>query len=161
VYVAEFDTDHRGWQILDVRWLGLDVGTKTIGIAVSDAEGVIATPLRTLARHGGTRDLETVAAVARETGAGGLVLGLPLDLAGKEGPSARRVRELGQGLAEHLDCPVRYWDERFSTAQAERALLEGDVKRERRKQLIDQIAAAVILQSFLDSAVGRGAGVPA
>jgi putative Holliday junction resolvase len=143
-----------------VRWLGLDVGSKTIGVAVSDEEEVVATPLRTLVRHGGERDLEAVADVLRETGAAGIVLGLPLDLAGREGDAARRVRALGERLAAHTGCSVEYWDERFTTVQAERALLEGDVSRRRRRQVIDQVAAALLLQSFLDRARGQ-TGAPA
>jgi putative Holliday junction resolvase len=143
-----------------VRWLGLDVGSKTIGVAVSDEEEVVALPLRTLARHGGKRDLEAVADLVRETGAGGIVLGLPLDLEGREGDAARRVRALGERLAAHTGCSVEYWDERFTTVQAERALLEGDVSRRRRRQVIDQVAAALLLQSFLDRARGQ-TGAPA
>lgn len=120
-------------------------------MAVSDEGGVVATPLRTLDRHGGTRDLEALAAVFQETGADGLVLGLPLDLEGREGEAARRVRMLGEKLADHLGCPVRFWDERFSTVAAERALLEADMKRRKRKQVINHVAAALFLQSFLDS----------
>ena len=151
------DTDHPRWQIPVVRWLGLDVGEKTIGVAISDEEEVIATPLRTLSRHGGMRDLEAVAAVLHELGAGGLVLGLPLQMNGREGDAARRVRDLGQRLATHLRCPVEHWDERFSTVQAERALLEGDLTRRRRRQVIDKVAATIILQSFLDH---RSSGMP-
>jgi putative Holliday junction resolvase len=133
------------------------VGTKTIGVAVSDEEEVVATPLRTISRHGGVRDLEGVAALVQETGAGALVIGLPLDLEGKEGDTARRVRALGDRLATHLACPVQYWDERFSTAAAERALLEADVSRKKRKQVVNHVAAALILQGFLDSRAGSGA----
>jgi putative holliday junction resolvase len=113
--------------------------------------------VRTLSRQGGQRDLAAVAAVAQELGAGGLVLGLPLDLSGEEGEAARRVRDLGAALAAHLGCVVHYWDERFSTAAAERALLEGNVRRKQRKQLVNHVAATLILQSFLDSAAGRAA----
>jgi putative Holliday junction resolvase len=141
-----------------MRYLALDVGTKTIGLAASDEGGVVAMPLRTLERHGGRRDVEAVATALRETGAQGLVLGLPLDLDGQEGDSARRVRALGAGLMTQLGCPVHYWDERFSTAQAERALLEGNVSRRRRKQVVNHIAATLILQSFLDRGTGVGDG---
>ena len=133
-----------------MRWLGLDVGEKTIGLAVSDEGEVVATPLRTLARHGGKRDIEAVAAAVAETGAGGLLVGLPLDLEGNEGEAARRVRQLAEQLERQLGCPVRYWDERFSTAEAERVLLEANMRRRRRKQVIDHVAASIILQGFLD-----------
>lgn len=140
-----------------MRWLGLDVGEKTIGVAVSDDEEVVATPVRTLARRGGQVDLEAVADVLQELGGGGLVLGLPLDMEGGEGDAALRVRRLGERLEARLGCPVRYWDERFSTVQAERALLEGNMRRARRKRVIDQAAATIILQSFLDSAARKEA----
>jgi putative holliday junction resolvase len=140
-----------------MRLLGLDVGSKTIGLAVCDEDGVVATPVRTLSRQGGKRDLEAVAAVMQELGAAALVLGLPLDLSGEEGEAARRVRDLGAALAAHLGCPVHYWDERFSTAAAERALLEGNVRRKQRKLVVNHVAATLILQSFLDSAAGRAA----
>lgn len=152
---AVFDTDLDGWQIPRMRLLGLDVGAKTIGVAVCDDDGIVATPLRTLPRHGGERDLQAVGAVVQETGAKALVVGLPLDLSGDEGDAARRVRALGEALAAHLACPVHYWDERFSTAAAERALLEGNVRRKRRKEVINHVAAALILQSFIESSAGR------
>ena len=141
----------------DMRWLGLDIGSRTIGLAVSDEEAVVAAPLRTLERHGGERDLRSVAEVAGETGAGGLVLGLPLDLSGREGEAARRVRALGEALAAHLGCPVRYWDERFTTAEAERVLLEAALRRSQRKKVVNHVAAALILQSWLDSGAARTA----
>jgi putative Holliday junction resolvase len=137
-----------------MRWLGLDIGEKTIGVAVCDEGEVVATPLRTLSRHGGERDLEAVEQVVRETGAGGVVLGLPLTLEGTEGDAARRVRALGSRLADHLGCPVRFWDERFTTVQAEQALLEANVRRRKRREVVDKVAASIILQSFLDRAAG-------
>ena len=133
-----------------MRLLGLDVGTKTIGVAVSDEGAVVAMPLRTLSRSGGERDVEAVAAVMRETGAGALVVGLPLELSGREGDAARRCRILGQVLAQKLDCEVHYWDERFSTTEAERLLISADVRRKKRKQVINHVAASLILQGFLD-----------
>jgi len=133
-----------------MRLLGLDVGTRTIGLAVSDEGGAVATPLRTISREGGLKDLEAVAAARAEHDAAALVIGMPLDLDGGEGDAARRVRALGARLAEHLGCPVHYWDERFSTVAAERALLEGNVRRRKRKQVINHIAAALILQGFID-----------
>ena len=133
-----------------MRLLGLDLGSKTIGVAMSDEEQVVSTPLRTLPRHGGRKDLDAVAAVLQETGAAGLVLGLPLDLSGKEGDAARRARRFGQQLEEALGCPVHMFDERFSTVAAERVLLEADLSRKRRKQVVNHVAASLILQAFLD-----------
>lgn len=144
--------DRAGWQIGAVRLLGIDLGSKTIGCAVSDEDGVIASPLRTLRRHGGQRDLDAVAAVREEVGAEAVVLGLPRELSGDEGPAARRVRRFGEALAAHLGCPVHYWDERFSTVEAERVLLEADVSRKGRAAVVDHVAAALILQGFLAQA---------
>ncbi len=133
-----------------MRLLGLDVGTKTIGLAICDENGSVATPLHTILRKGGLHDLQAVAAACAEHGAAALVIGMPLDLSGEEGDAARRVKTLGARLAEHLGCPIHYWDERFSTVAAERALLEGHVRRSKRKQIINHVAAALILQGFID-----------
>lgn len=123
-------------------------------MAVSDEDEVVATPVRTLQRRGGARDVEAVVELARDLEAAALLLGLPLELDGGEGAAARRVRALGRQLEARVSCAVEYWDERFSTVAAERALLEADMSRRRRKQVIDKVAAAVILQAFLDA---RGA----
>lgn len=133
-----------------MRWLGLDLGTRTIGLATSDEEGIVATPLRTIGRVGVAGDVAAVASVVEEVGAGGLVLGLPLTLEGVEGQAVRRVRAFGEALAARLDCPIHYQDERFSTAAAERVLIAADLSRRRRKQVVDHVAAALILQAFLD-----------
>ena len=117
-----------------MRWLGLDVGSRTIGLAICDEQEVVATPLRTLERRGGDADLEAVAAVMQETESTALLLGLPLEMTGAEGDAALRVRRLGQRLAGRLGCPLQYWDERFSTVAAERALLEADVRRSKRSR---------------------------
>lgn len=134
-----------------MRVLALDLGSKTIGCAVSDAESVIATPLRTLPRRGGKADREAVAEVVQEVGAEALVLGLPTELSGREGPAALAARRFGEALSKALGIGVQYWDERFSTVAAERALLEADMSRKRRRQVVDHVAAALILQSFLDA----------
>lgn len=134
-----------------MRWLGLDVGSKTIGVAICDEGEVVASPLRTLERHGGARDIQALAALLAEHGAAGLVIGLPLELSGAEGDAALRVRRLGGSLARAIDgVKVEYWDERFSTTAAERALLEADLSRNKRKRVINHVAAALILQGFLD-----------
>lgn len=134
-----------------MRFLGLDVGTKGIGCAISDEQGVIAAPHQVLPRHGGQRDVEAVARLMNDVGAEAIVLGLPRELSGDEGPTARRVRRFGQQLAAQIGCPVHYWDERFSTVEAERALIDADLSRRRRAKVVDQVAAALILQGFLDA----------
>lgn len=138
-----------------MRWLGLDIGSKTIGMAVSDEGEVVALPLRTLKRNGGKKDLDAITNVVNEINATGLVLGLPLDLDGNEKDAARRVRTLGESLKQHLGFDINYWDERFSTVAAQRTLLEADLSRKRRKQVIDHVAAAIILQGFLDSRAAK------
>jgi len=133
-----------------MRWLGLDVGTKTIGLAVSDDDGRVATPLRTLSRSGGDKDIDALARVVEEFQVGGVVIGLPLGLDGTEGLAVHRVRALGTRLAQRLGLGVAYWDERFSTVEAERALISANVSRQRRKRVVDQAAAVLILQGYLD-----------
>jgi putative Holliday junction resolvase len=135
-----------------MRVLGLDVGQKTIGVAVSDALGLAAHPERTLQRQGTQKDAEQVADLVAEYGASAVVFGLPLELSGKEGPRAARVRVFVDALRERLgDTPVYEWDERFSTAAVERVLIDADLTRRRRKQVIDKQAAAFILQGWLDA----------
>ena len=152
-----FDTDPTGWHFAQMRLLGLDSGEKTIGVAVCDEEQVVATPLRTLPRRGGKRDVEAVAQVLAETGARGVVLGLPLELSGREGDAARRVRALGTQLDKGLDgVNVVYWDERFSTVEAERVLLEADMSRKKRKKVVNHVAACLILQGYLDHLAEAG-----
>jgi putative holliday junction resolvase len=136
-----------------VRALGLDVGSKTIGVAVSDELGLAAHPVKTLARRGTAADAAALAALVAERGAQAVVVGWPLELSGQVGPRARRVEVLIEALSALLppEVPVHRWDERFSTVAVERVLIEGDLSRRRRKQVIDQQAAAYILQGWLDA----------
>jgi putative Holliday junction resolvase len=134
----------------DERLLGLDVGTKTIGLALSDVMRQIATPLETIRRTKFKADAERLLTLAKEHGAGGLVVGLPVNLDGTEGPRAQSTRAFVRNLAAFTQLPVAFWDERLSTAAAERALLEADTSRKRRAELIDKMAAAYILQGALD-----------
>jgi putative Holliday junction resolvase len=141
-----------------MRAVGLDVGSKTIGIAVSDELGIAAHPRETLPRAGTDADVVSVLAVVREVEAAAVVVGIPYELSGREGPRAKRVRVFVDALRAALPAPVELheWDERFSTAEAERVLIAGDVSRQRRREVIDRQAAAVILQGWLD---GRRAAV--
>ena len=131
--------------------MGLDLGSKRIGVAISDESGVVATPLLTIIRKGDTQDVKAIGEVISEYGVRGIVLGLPIDLEGKETPASRQVRQLALELERALGLPIRYWDERFSTVQAERVLISANMRRNRRKQVIDQVAATLILQTFLDA----------
>ena len=132
------------------RVVGIDLGSRRIGVAVSDGLGITAQPRCTISRHGGVRDLDAIAAVVRDAAADRVVLGLPLDGDGAEGDAARRARAFGAKLGQHLQLPIELIDESFSTVEAETILLEADVSRARRRQVIDKLAAAVILQRWLD-----------
>lgn len=133
--------------------MGLDVGMKTIGVAVSDELGIAAHPVTTIARAGTAPDAAAIAALVAEREVADLVVGWPLDLDGREGPRARRVAVLEEALRTALPASVAMhrWDERFSTAAVERVLLEADVSRRRRKEVVDKQAAAYILQGWLDA----------
>lgn len=134
--------------------MGLDVGMKTIGIAVSDELRLAGHPLETLARKGTAADVEAISALVAAREVIDVVVGLPLDLAGREGPRAKRVRVLIDALRARLDpsgVTVHEWDERFSTVAVERVLLEANLSRARRKQVVDKQAAAFILQGWLDA----------
>jgi putative Holliday junction resolvase len=138
-----------------VRVLGLDVGSRTIGVAVTDELGLCAHAVVTLARKGTARDVEQVAALAREYGAEQLIVGLPYEPDGTEGQRARRVRVLVEALRA-AGYTVDTWDESFSTVEAEETLVRANLSRKKRKQVIDRAAAQVILQRWLDAA-GRQA----
>lgn len=137
------------------RWLGLDYGSRRIGVAVSDPTGTIATPLTTVQNTGPTAVNAALRRVVAETGAVGVVIGLPVRTGGDEGPEAAAAREFAARLEAALALPVRLWDERLTTAGAERTLIEGGVRRERRRELRDRIAAQMMLQSFLDARQAR------
>lgn len=132
------------------RLLGLDIGTKTIGMALSDTRRLIATPLGTIKRTKFRDDARRIVAEVEHHGVGGIVVGLPLALDGSEGPRAQGVRQVVKNLLEHLDRPVVFWDERMSTAAVERDMIEADLTRRRRAEIIDRVAATYILQGFLD-----------
>lgn len=132
------------------RLLGLDLGEKTIGLALSDTLLTVATPLETLRRSKfGTNAAELEAVIARQN-VGGLVIGLPLNMDGSEGPSAQSARAFARNFATRSPLPIVFQDERLSTAAVTRTLLEADASRKRRSQLVDKMAAAYILQGALD-----------
>jgi putative Holliday junction resolvase len=135
------------------RAMGLDVGSKTIGVAVSDELGIAAHPRTTLARKGTRADVAAVAALARGEPVERVIVGLPLTLEGDVGPRAKRVLVFVEALRRELGdaVPVDTWDERFSTAAVERVLLDADLSRARRKEVRDKQAAAFILQGWLDA----------
>jgi putative Holliday junction resolvase len=132
------------------RLLGLDLGTKTIGLALSDVERRLATPLETLRRTAFKADAARLVALCERHGVGGLVVGLPLNMDGSEGPRAQATRAFLRNLAPLLPLPTALWDERLSTAAVSRMLIEADVTRARRQAVVDRMAAAYILQGVLD-----------
>ena len=129
---------------------GLDLGAKTIGIAVSDTSRMVASPLVTLKRTKFGKDAEALLKLAAERGVVGIVLGLPLNMDGSEGPRAQSTRAFARNLARLTDLPIGFWDERLSTAAVTRTLLEADASRARRAEVVDKMAAAYILQGALD-----------
>jgi putative pre-16S rRNA nuclease len=133
------------------RLLGLDLGEKTIGLALSDTLLTVATPMETLKRGKFTDDAAIIDEIVREHGVGGLVIGLPLSLEGKEGPAAQSARAFARNVAKRSDIPMALVDERFSTAAVTRTLLEADASRKRRAEVVDKLAAAYILQGALDA----------
>ena len=139
------------------RLLGLDVGAKTIGIAIADSRLTVASPLVTLRRGKFAADAERLKALIAERAVGGLVIGLPLNMDGSEGPRCQSVRQFAANLLERIDVAVAFWDERLSTAAVTRALIAADMSRKRRAEVVDKAAAAYILQGALD-ALGRQAG---
>ena len=148
------------------RLLGLDVGSKTIGLALSDVGWSVASPVRTLPRRRLAGDLEALRALARELEVGGLVIGLPVEMNGREGRRCQSVRQFARDLAAALPLPTAFWDERLSTAAVQRLLIgEADLSRARRRKVVDRAAAAWILQGALDAlrhagAVGKSDSVP-
>lgn len=133
-----------------MRLMGLDVGTKTIGLALSDTRRVIASPLETIRRRRFRDDMAGMAALIDKHGVGGLVIGLPLTLAGGDGPRTQSVRQFARNVMMARDLPTILWDERLSTAAVEREMIAADMTRKRRGEIVDRVAAAYILQGFLD-----------
>jgi len=132
------------------RLLGLDLGSKTIGLALSDPTLTIATPYATIARKKFTADVAELARVVAKEGVGGLVLGLPVNMDGTEGPRCQSTRQFARNLEGRLDLPLLFWDERLSTAAVTRTLIEADASRARRAEVVDKMAAGYILQGALD-----------
>lgn len=132
------------------RLLGMDLGTKTIGLALSDAGRSIATAWQTVKRTKFQKDADTLLSLCDSENVGGLVLGLPLNMDGTEGPRSQATRAFARNLATRTDLPLAFWDERLSTIAAERVMIEADMSRKKRAEKIDAAAAAFILQGALD-----------
>ncbi len=130
--------------------LGLDLGDRTIGVALSDRLLSVATPQETIRRRKFTLDAQRLLEIATARAVGGVILGLPRNMDGSEGPRCQSTRAFARNLARLTDLPIGFWDERLSTVAAERALLEADTSRKRRSEVIDHVAASYILQGVLD-----------
>lgn len=130
--------------------LGLDLGTKTIGVSVSDTLLTVATPLKTITKIKFRDDSTKIQEIINDRSISGVVLGLPKNMNGTEGPRAQATRSFSHNLSKVIEVPITYWDERLSTVAAEKVLLEADTTRKRRAEVIDSVAAAYILQGALD-----------
>jgi putative Holliday junction resolvase len=137
---------------------GLDLGDKTIGVALSDLRRQVATPIEVIRREKFTLDATRLLALLEARGAAGIVLGLPLNMDGSTGPRVQSTQAFARNLEKLTPLPICYWDERLSTVAAERALLEAETSRKRRKEVIDQVAAGYILQGALDRLAHLGRG---
>ena len=145
--VSDLDTLPRGKRVM-----GLDLGTKTIGVAISDISLIIASPILTIARKKFTQDYAALEKIMAERQVGGLVIGLPVEMNGLEGPRAQSARSFADEVLKRRDMPISFWDERLSTAAVQRMLTdEADMSRKRRAEVVDKAAAAYILQGLLDS----------
>ncbi len=141
------------------RLLGLDLGTKTIGMAISDPGFSVASPIGTIKRTKFTADARELAKVLKDREVGAVVIGLPVNMDGSEGPSAERARQFGASMLEHRELlggeqEIAFWDERLSTSAVQRMMIDADMTRKRRAEVVDKMAAAYILQGALD-ALGR------
>lgn len=136
--------------MLDGRIMGLDIGDKTIGVAVSDIMGLTAQGVTTIKRIGKKKDIEAIKKIIEEKQVNKIVSGLPKNMNGTVGPQGEKVQKFCELLKEETNLPIEFWDERLSTVAAERSLIEGNVRRENRKKVIDMLAAVIILQGYLD-----------
>ena len=132
------------------KLLGLDLGTKTIGVAIADGVRYSATPLETIARTKFTKDAERIDELIAENQAVGIILGLPLNMDGSEGPRAQSTRAFARNLAQRITIPIVFWDERLSTAAVTRMMIDADVRRDKRAAVVDKLAASYILQGALE-----------
>ncbi len=141
------------------RFLGLDLGTKTIGLALSDEGHRIATPYATIARKKLKDDVAELNRILAKEGVGALVLGLPVNMDGTEGPRCQAARAFARNIAPLVPVPLTYWDERLSTVAVQRMMVEADLSRARRAELVDKLAAGYILQAYLDWLHGQADGL--
>lgn len=139
-----------------MRILGLDLGSKTIGVAISDELGMYAHPVDTIKRTSMKNDLEALAGFVRDLGAGLIVIGHPINMDGSKGESAKKAEEFAKRVGAELNMKVELWDERLSTTAVTKAMLEGDLSRAKRKKSVDKLAASYILQGYIDKIKSQG-----
>lgn len=132
------------------RIMGLDLGTRTIGVAVSDGMRYSATPLETIRRTKFTQDAERIVQLVAENQIAAIILGLPLNMDGSEGPRVQSTRAFARNLSQKLSLPIAFWDERLSTSAVTRMMIDADLRRDRRAEVVDKLAASYILQGALD-----------
>jgi putative Holliday junction resolvase len=140
------------------RLLGLDLGEKTIGLALSDGTWMIATPMTTLKRGKFTKDAGILLDLIAEHDIGGLVIGLPINMNGSEGPKCQSARQFAENMQTKKNIPIAFWDERLSTVAVTRTMIEADLSRAKQKDAVDKMAAAYILQGALDFLRNQAAG---
>ncbi|MGN0466166.1 MAG: Holliday junction resolvase RuvX [Lachnospiraceae bacterium] len=141
-----------------MRWMGLDFGTKTVGVAISDELGITAQPVETITRKSNTKLRKTLARIeqlALEYSITEIVLGYPKNMNNSEGARAEATKEFGEMIKKRVGLPVVFWDERLTTMESERILIETNIRRENRKAYIDQMAAVLILQSYMNAKIMR------
>jgi len=138
------------------RLLGLDLGSKTIGVALSDVQRTVASPMEVIRRSKFTKDAERLVTIIAEQNIGGIILGFPLNMDGSEGPRCQSTRQFIRNISEKIPLPVALWDERLSTVAVTRTLLDADASRRRRKEVVDKLAASYVLQGALDRLAHSG-----
>ncbi len=137
-------------KLIDMKYLGIDFGTKQIGLAVSDEMGIIAGKYGTIKREGIKTDVKKLQGVVEQEGIQKIVIGYPVNMDGSPGKTVKQVDDFVAALREVIELPIETWDERLSSVSAEKLLIQGDVRRRKRRKVIDQVAAVIILQNYLD-----------
>ena len=148
--ILEHPTDLLALKKPQMRLLGVDVGTKTLGLSLSDSHWMIASPFKTLKRQKFSKDLQDLQKIFEEFKIAALVIGLPINMNGSEGPKCQSVRQFAQNILAHDNCPICFWDERLSTVAVSRVMIEADISRKRQRDVVDKMAASYILQGVLD-----------
>lgn len=148
--ILEHPTDLLAFKRPQSRLLGLDLGTKTLGLALSDNHWIIASPFKTLERQKFSKDILEFKKIIDEFKIDALIIGLPINMNGTEGPKCQSIRQFAQNFLTYHDLPICFWDERLSTVAVSRIMIQADISRKRQGEVVDKMAASYILQGFLD-----------